>query len=299
VVSVPTVSAVSAEEVETFHRDGAVIIHNVIEPQWLEVLAAGLDRCNTMPGQMSSALVDNGREIRIDQFPAARSDKLRDFIHNSPAASLVGAVLGGDVRFYMDQMFVKPAGAQMATAWHQDTGYYNVDGPDLVRAWVSPDPVPRAASLEVVRGSHLWNVTYRPLGGRDPRPEAAPSGTVEQPGEAFSYSSSERDRSLPRVPAVEARRGSFDIIGWDYEPGDVILFNGNILHGARGDHVLQHARRAHATMYAGPGVHYLERVGQVIPDPVGLAADSPTTGQPLADFPDIFPLVWPSEGASA
>ena len=293
---------VTDAEIEAFHRDGAVLLRGVLEPQWVDLVATGLDECYAQPDSMSSELVMPGAILRIDQFPAARSARLRRFIEDSPVGSLVGAVLGAPVRFYMDQMFYKPAGELMATAWHQDTCYYNVDGHDLVRAWVSPDRVPRSASVEVVRGSHRWNVTYRPLVGRDPdasqeeiaaRAEAARRlGIHERGGEGFSYGNAVIDKSLPPTPDVSSFRGSFDIMGWDYEPGDVILFHGNILHGAAGQVTLDHHRRAHAAMFAGPEVHYIQRPGQVIPDPAALSEHQPRTGQTLDAFDDVFPLVW-------
>ena len=36
----------------------------------------------------------------------------------------------------------------------------------------------------------------------------------------------------------------------------------------------------------------LHRVGQIIPDPIALYAHEPKSGQPLSDFPDVFPLAW-------
>jgi ectoine hydroxylase-related dioxygenase (phytanoyl-CoA dioxygenase family) len=203
----------------------------------------------------------------------------------------------------MDQLFYKPAGPITPTPWHQDTSYYNVDGSDLIRAWLSPDSVPRNASLEVVRGSHRWNVTYRPLAGRDPQTD--PQGQVMLENAAvgermigveaydqWSYFTGLRDPSLPLVPDIEAHRDSYDILGWDYEPGDVILFHGHILHSARGGVTAATPRRTHASLWAGQDVCYLHRVGQIIPDPVGLYAHEPKTGQPLSDFPDVFPLAW-------
>ena len=97
------------------------------------------------------------------------------------------------------------------------------------------------------------------------------------------------------MPDIEAARDSFDILGFDYEPGDVLLFHGNILHSARGDLESEHPRRAHASLWAGPDVRYLHRVGQIIPDPLPLYAHEPVSGQPLSDFPDVFPLRWSPE----
>ena len=91
---------------------------------------------------------------------------------------------------------------------------------------------------------------------------------------------------------IEAHRDSYDIIGWDYEPGDVLLFHGHIVHSARGDVTSPTPRRAHATMWAGDDVHYLHRRGQVIPDPRALYDFKPKNGASLDSFPSVFPILW-------
>ena len=294
---------IPAASADAFHRDGAVLVREVLSPEWIDILRAGLDAAIAEPDAMSEVL---DRDLRVDQFPAARIPELGRIIDESPIAEIVGRVLEAPVRFYMDQLFYKPAGRIPPTPWHQDTSYYNVVGHDVIRAWISPDPVPRDASLEVVRGSHHWNVTYSPLAGRDPGadPDARrmlEAAEADKPmlgadaHEKWSYWSGVRDRSLPWVPDIEARRDSFDILGWDYVPGDVILFHGNILHSARGDIVAPTVRRSHASLWAGPDVRYLHRVGQVIPDPVALYDHEPRSGQLLSDFPDAFPLAWSPE----
>ena len=293
--------AVTEEEIEAFHRDGAVLIKEVLADEWLTLIREGLEYANDHPDGMSSGVA---LALRIDQFPAARSAQLREAIERSPIAEIVGTALRSPVRFYMDQMFIKPAGEIVPTPWHQDTCYYNVEGDDLIRAWVCVDPVPRNASLEVVRGSHRWNVTYRPVVGRDPAmdPEGAKLAEAafaagdaiigSDSFEAWSYADAFLDQSLPPTPDIAGHTDSYDIIGWDYEPGDVVLFHGNILHGARGGVTLDHPRRSHASMWAGRDVHYIHRRGQVVPDPLALYELKPQSGQPLADFPDVFPLAW-------
>jgi len=301
--------AVTADESAAFHRDGAVLIKQVLPPDWVAAAAAGLDAAIATPDGMST---DIGA-LRVDQFPAARSSELGSLVTEGVLAEVVGSTLGAPVSFYMDQLFFKPAGHVPPTPWHQDTCYYNVDGHDLIRAWVSPDEVPRDLSVEVVRGSHLWNTTYAPLAGRDAdRDEDAreafaaaeaevQAGTAAAPvlgadaHEEWDYFSGIRDQRLPPVPDIDASRASFDILGWHYEPGDVLLFHGHILHSALGGRVAESSRRAHASMWAGPDVHYLHRAGQIIPDPVALYEHQPQSGQPLTDFPDVFPIRWSPE----
>ena len=290
-----------ADELACFHRDGAVNLKGVLDADWLEVLEEGLEYAEAHPDGMSAGV---SMPLRIDQFPASYSPALKQLMERSPIAQIVGRALNAPVRFYMDQMFYKPAGRIAPSAWHQDTCYYNVDGHQLVRAWVCCDPVPREASLEVVRGSHLWNVTYRPPVGRDPQSDPEGAAQLEAAFEAgevligkeahdqWTYFDSFLDPSLPPLPAIEGARDSFDILGWDYEPGDVILFHGHILHSARGGVTLNHPRRAHASLWAGPDVTYLRRRSQAIPDPRALYDFQPRDGQPLSDFPEVFPVAW-------
>jgi ectoine hydroxylase-related dioxygenase (phytanoyl-CoA dioxygenase family) len=293
------IRAVTADEITAFHRDGAVLVKQVLPTEWVETAARGLDAAIAQPDAMSSDL----GTLRVDQFPAARSVDLRRLVDDSPIAEIVGTALRSPVSFYMDQLFHKPAGLVPATAWHQDTCYYNVEGHDLIRAWVSPDLVPRDLSLEVVRGSHRWNATYSPLAGRDPRDDSGAraqldASRADEPmigADAFdgwSYWSGVKDAALPPVPDIEMHRDSFDIIGWEYEPGDVLLFHGHILHSALGGIVSEIGRRAHASLWAGRDVRYVHRRGQVIPDPVALYAHRPRTGQYLSEFPDVFPALF-------
>lgn len=289
------------EEILAFHRDGAVLIKQVLSQQWLELMEQGLEYAQAHPDGKSSGV---GESLRIDQFPADNVPQLKRLMDESPIAAIVGTVLNSAVRFYMDQMFYKPAGSIAPTPWHQDTCYYNIAGHDLIRAWVSPDPAPRNMSIEVVRGSHRWNVTYHTWVGRDPADDPVGAARAEQAyknaepvigiqaHDNWSYVEAFKDPTLPAPPDIDQYRDSFEILGWDYQPGDVLLFHGHILHGAGGMSDWPHPRRAHASMWAGNDIHYLHRPGQVVADPKALYAYKPKDGDTLAQFPDVFPIVW-------
>lgn len=295
---------IDQRQIDAFHRDGAVLLKNCLTTEWRDLLEAGLEEARHNPDGMSAGV---DQPLRIDQFPARRSGKLAQFNKESPIPAVVGRLLNDSVRFYMDQMFYKPAGEIVPTPWHQDTCYYNVEGPDLIRAWVSVDPVPRNVSMEVVRGSHLWNVTYRSYSGRDrlEDPEGSKladdslrNGNAIIGPESFnrwSYSDGYFDEMLPEVPEINDHRDSYDILGWDYEPGDILLFHGNILHGAVGNVTMEHPRRSYASLWAGSNVHYLHRRGQILPDPEALYRYKPKDGQPLSDFPEAFPVIWAND----
>lgn len=292
---------IGVDDIEAFHRDGAVLIKNVLSKDWLDLLERGIEYIQHHPDGMSAGV---GMPLRIDQFPASHSADLDQVMKASPISEIVGRVLERPVRFYMDQMFYKPAGEMFPSAWHQDTSYYNIEGDQVVRAWVCVDPVPRDASIEVVRGSHRWNITYRPPVGMDPKTDPEGAAALEaayaagdiligrEAHASWTYFDSFLDPALPQLPDIESSRDSFDILGWDFAPGDVLLFHGNILHSARGGAVLDHPRRAHASLWIGPDVHYLRRRSQAIPDPIQLYDYHPLDGQPLADFDEVFPIAW-------
>ena len=283
-----------------FARDGAILLKGILTGEWTERLARGLDHVIARQGVMSH---DLGGNLRTDQFPSLMSEELQSVVAESPLAEVAGQILDCTVRFYMDQLFYKDRGEVPPTPWHQDTCYYNVEGEHLVRTWVSPDPVPEDISLEVVKGSHLWNVTYRSLAGRDPeldeearRIQEAADGRTPMLGpeshQGWSYFKGIRDMSAPPVPDIEGHRDSYEILRWDYEPGDVLVFHANILHGARGGVFSPTQRRAHALIWAGEDVRYIHRKGQIIPDPEPLYALEPRTGQLLSEFPEVFPVAW-------
>ena len=292
---------ITAQEKHDFHRDGAVLLKGVLASHWNALLEEGLEFTQANPDGMSAGVA---MPLRIDQFPASHSPCLDQLMKTSPIAEIVGSVLEAPVRFYMDQMFYKPAGKVFPSAWHQDTSYYNIDGHQLVRAWVCADPAPRDVSIEVIRGSHRWNVTYRPPVGLDPKTDPEGAAKLEQAHaageiligreahEQWTYFDSFLDPSLPVLPDIEGHRESFEILGWEYEPGDVLLFHGHILHSARGGATLPHPRRAHASLWAGPDVQYLRRRSQAIPDPLKLYDHHPQDGQPLSEFPEVFPVAW-------
>jgi ectoine hydroxylase-related dioxygenase (phytanoyl-CoA dioxygenase family) len=277
-----------------------VLLKGLLSKEWVEKLAEGLDGVIAQSHVMTHDLGDN---LRTDQFPSLRSESLQSIVGESPLAEVAGQVMRSSVRFYMDQLFYKAQGEVPPTPWHQDTCYYNLEGEQLVRTWLSPDVVPREISMEVVRGSHLWNVTYRSLAGRDPEldPEARriqAEADVDVPmlglesHEGWSYFQGIRDMTAPLVPDIESHRDSYEILRWDYEPGDVLLFHAHILHGARGGVTSPRPRRAHSLLWAGEDARYLHRKGQIIPDPAALYAYEPKTGQPLSDFPQVFPIAW-------
>ena len=98
---------VSEEEIASFHNDGAVLLKQRLDSRWNDLLEVGLEEAQAQPDGMSAGV---GMALRIDQWPSRQSPQLKRLLDESPIAEIVGTVLDAPVRFYMDQMFYKPAG---------------------------------------------------------------------------------------------------------------------------------------------------------------------------------------------
>ena len=143
-----------------------------------------------------------------------------------------------DVWYLGEQLFLKEGGSSRRTPWHQDTSYLRMMGSQLVAVWVSLDPLPAAHSLEFVRGSHVGELYNG--SAFSPHDDTAPL-----------YKQSR----LPRLPDIQARRDEFDIVSFDTEPGDLIVFHLGILHGGAGTEPGMR-RRTLSLRFLGPEVTF-------------------------------------------
>jgi Phytanoyl-CoA dioxygenase (PhyH) len=203
-------SAAAAE----LERDGVVMLKGALTPDALAKVEAAVEwslahpsptAVRFYPGEPATFFEDRGkshaglvREIGLD--------------------ATLGALWGVDRMWYLgEQLFLKEGGAARRTPWHQDTSYLRMIGSQLVACWISLEALPREHCLEFVRGSHqgvLFN------------------------GSAFAAHDDTaplyKQSRLPRLPDIQADREAFDILAWDVEPGDIIVFHLGTLHGGAG-----------------------------------------------------------------
>ena len=121
-------------------------------------------------------------------------------------------------------------------------------------------------AVEFVKGSHKWEKLFNPVD--------------------FGLGYKERQaRLLDSIPDIDAMRGDLDVVAFDVEPGDCIVFHARTVHGGPGNDGLRR-RRAYSTRWAGDDAVYCIRrtSSRPVRDP-GL-----TPGEPLRG--DLFPLVW-------
>ncbi len=273
---------VTDEVIEAFSRDGAVCLRAAVGREWIESLAAGLDRSLAAPSHRAR-LWDgdgDGGTTRYDSQCWLHIDEYRDFIENSPMAEIAGRLLGASaVNFFFDSAFVRTSGVQFRTPFHQDEPYWTVDGFDTCSAWMPLVPVERCSTLEFVAGSHRWGQRFH-----------LPEFWLED-GEPPD------DGRLP-FPDIEGHRDEHEILGWAMEPGDMAIFNGRTIHGGSGNLAPDRDLRVFNTQWLGDDVRVAFRPEGMSPDHRDVMAE---VGLGPGDRPGthLYPELWRREPAPA
>ncbi len=259
---------IDREEREAYERDGVVCLEAIFPLEWIDFLSGAVEEAMRTPGRNAEEYTPRGGTGRFfgDLELFDRLEGFRRFALESPAAEIAGRIMGATrVNFFYDQLLVKEPGTQERTPWHQDQPYWAVSGYQVASVWLPLDPVPRSAAVEYVRGSHRW-------------PEFSPYH--------FSDGTPYRETGLQPLPDIEAERDRHGIVRFAMEPGDCLVFQAMIVHGAPGNPTPRR-RRALATRWTGDDARFRRRAGEVaIPteDP-GLEHGAPLTCE-------RFPLVW-------
>ena len=292
-------------EIETYRRDGVVCLREALSSDWVAVVRDAVDdverRFRESPPRIGEGelvpTLEHSHLLPMDQIgellEAQGLDVLRDgdsggaaghflLVNNavldypavqrlafeSPLAELAAQLFGSNkVNFLFDQVFIKQPGASNRTAFHQDWGYFHVDGEQVASFWTAAEPVAKEnGGMGYVRGSHLWDLHA---------PNAFISQTISG------------DTGLPSLPDIEGHESDYDILYFDVDPGDVIVHNYRLVHGSRGNTSINRTRRAVSLRFAGDDATSLRRASAPEEFPI---APNLADGDPLDS--KTFPVVW-------
>lgn len=144
------------EQIESYRRDGFVVIEDFLSPSELEVwrqttheaVEQRLDAARTA-GRWSQNSATLTNQNNPDDFSAQvftqcvrladTHDGMRELMMDERTGELVGTLAGVDgIRIWHDQaLFKQPYGN--ATAWHLDNPYWSFSSPDALSIWVALD----------------------------------------------------------------------------------------------------------------------------------------------------------------
>jgi ectoine hydroxylase-related dioxygenase (phytanoyl-CoA dioxygenase family) len=266
------------EDVRTFQRDGVIRITEAVDKVWvdrlLQVVEAQLANPSTWANDANPGAEKN--RLFTDRYQWRVNPEIRSYIYESGVARLAAQAMESTaVRFYFDHLLVKEPGTATVTPWHQDVPYWPVQGKQICSVWLAlTDTTVEQSAMEFVRGSHASGKYYMPevFGDRDNHP-----------------SSWQRDGIGEPVPAIQENRQAYDIVGWDMQAGDAVLFSAWTLHWAPGNSSLHQRRAAISTRWLGDDAVWHPHPGA---DPTVTQDDvSLSPGEPVHDE-NVFPLVW-------
>jgi len=276
--------AITSDEVETYHRDGVVLLPGMFEGGWIDLLKQGLLANCDDPTDRSRVWDRDaaGRTMFYDSQAWQRIEEYRQFIFNSPAAEIAGRLMGSAaVNFYFDAVFVRSPGSQFATPWHQDEPYWSVEGYDTCTIWMPLVSVNRENALAYVPGSHQLDSEFHQYNFGNLNPDGKTGvDQVDFSGVARSV-----------FPDINANPGYFGVVSWDMQPGDCVAFNSRIMHGGSGKLDDDRELRVFTTKWLGDDVRIKFRDCGMDPDHSSVMTqhglkpgDRPGTG--------LYPQVW-------
>ena len=262
----------SAKDIELFKRDGVVLQPSAFK-SWVNTLQMGLEKHlgNPQDYAFPCESVEEGQPGRFfDSYCNwHRIQEYRDYIFQSCAASMAGQFMRANTaQLFHEHVFCKESGTQIPTPWHHDLPYYSVDGFQTVSIYIALDKIPEKTAIRFIKGSHKWGKLFSPRHFLD--------------GSNYKHS----DPTLHPIPDVEEELEKYEILVWELEPGDAVLFDFRTLHGTTGAKNSSR-RRAFSTRWLGDDITYHERASETSP-PISLT--NIHSGERLPE--DCFPILW-------
>ena len=275
---------ITPDEVETYHRDGVLLLPGMFDKDWIELLNKGLDANIEAPTRRSRIWYKDtsGRSMFYDHTAWKGIEEYRKFIFNSPAAQICGQLMRSTtINFFFDSVFVRSTGTQFETPWHQDEPYWSVEGYDACSIWMPLGPVKRKNALSFVPGSHRLKTVFKQYNFGDLNPVRKKN--VDQ----VDFS----DIAEQEFPDINADPERFGVVSWDMQPGDCIAFNGRTMHGGSGKLDDGCELRVFTTKWVGDDVRIKFRDCGMDPDH---SADMIEKDLKPGDRPgtNLYPRIW-------
>jgi ectoine hydroxylase-related dioxygenase (phytanoyl-CoA dioxygenase family) len=223
-------------EIQRYREDGAVMIRNAIDPNWLKLIEAGVEKARKDLSLLGRFMSRKTRGYQMDTFLWKHVDEIRDAIYYGPFAHWAQQLMGSqEIRFFYDQMFVKEPGTDAPTPWHQDLSFWPIRGEQISSFWIPLDPVTRESSgLMYVRGSHRWPQRFKAI--------------------SPDYVATIIDEAMDDIPDINAHPERYELLDWEMQPGDILMFHPLTLHGSYGNSHRTRRRRALALRWTGDDV---------------------------------------------
>lgn len=228
---VKSMEGVSAAQVQAFQDQGFLKVDGLfgegevreLLDNFMEMQAGGPIPGCFNPVAPSEAQGDPLKLYPRMMHPHRVNETALRYLLDDRIAAILSNLFGEEPLAAQSMLYFKPAGAR-GQALHQDNFFLKVEPGTCIAAWVALDRVDRDnGGLEVVPGTHTMDIFC--------------------PEEADTNLSFTRDY-VPVPPGLEA-------VPVDMEPGDVLFFNGSLVHGSQPNRSADRFRRSFIGHYIG------------------------------------------------
>lgn len=263
---------VTEQHKSDYERDGVTCLRGMFDQEWISKMRAAADALALNPEAAPILGPSNSEEFVSAIFMWREEGPFRDFVLNSPLAEIVGKTIRSkEIRAYQDHLFVKPIGSPHVMPWHHDMTTWAFDGEQVPTIWVALSNVTASnGRLEFVKGYHKRLVAEDVIySGHYPGGDFGPVDAVK----------------CPNFWDLEGQDG-IEIISWDLEPGDAVIFHPRVPHGSKHAINATEPRIGMSSRWIGDDIVWHFREGNSkVPGVEDMPQGKPVRG-------DLFPLVW-------
>ncbi|QLC26363.1 phytanoyl-CoA dioxygenase family protein [Parasphingopyxis algicola] len=260
---------VTQEDIDNYERDGAVVLRDVFDTDWMDLLEPFVRRMK-IDEEDFGLLPHSPSKYLSHVIP-----EFRRFVFDSPLGEVSGKLLRSkEIRYFFEEVFAKPPKTDRVTMWHNDRMGWPVTGGMVPSLWIPLTPIVKSNSLEVVAGSHKTYGAKHWIFSRNAQQMIKPD-----------------DR--PTHPDMEPHRGdpNYTFLSWEMNRGDMLVVHPWTLHYSGGNPT-DDWRIAVSARVFGDDIRWDPR-----PDAnnlAGVSFDEMIPGEkPMGSH---FPLLWSEDG---
>ncbi len=237
-----TPEGLDATRLRQFQSDGFTVVPALLDSDEVDDIRAEfmeLERRGPIPGHFEPTNADpNDPLTRFPRVmhPHKFNDLARSYLLDRRLRVILRQLFDEEPLAAQSMFYYKPPGAR-GQALHQDNFYLRVEPGTCIAAWVAIDVIDRSnGGLEVVPGTHAMDIFC--------------------PEEADSELSFTRDY-VPPPPGLSP-------VPIDMSPGDVLFFNGSLVHGSGPNQSPDRFRRSFIGHYIGRSTQKISTWYQVL-----------------------------------